>query len=543
MELSYKGISEKSSWESVSIALPTFDIESMVASTIDTPNWVHFGAGNIFRAYIARLAQTLLSKNLMSSGIVAVETFDSEIVEKVYKPYDNLSIFAGLCPDGSMKLEVIASVADSICPIPDSISSESDFSNTRLEGIFSKPSLQLVTATITEKGYSIFDIDGNLLPEVARDIASGPYSCTHVICIITSLLLKRFSSGALPIAIVSLDNLSRNGEVFRKAVIAVAREWTRGGFADAEFLDYLEDDSTVSFPLTMIDKITPYPSYEVLSSLRKLGIKNMDIVITEKKSYTAAFVNAEIPEYLVIEDNFPNGRPPLEKSGVLFTDGDTVCETERMKVTTCLNPLHTAMSVYGCLLGYDRISDVVKDADIKRLIKRIGYDEGLPVAPGSVIIDPRNFLDEVINIRLPNPFLCDTPQRIATDTSKKVAVRFGETIKSYLSRDDLDINSLTAIPLAIAGWLRYLMAIDDAGKEYALSPDPMQDELSKILRPITFGKPETVGNRLVPILSNIDLFGTDLYKATLGSKIEEMFTSQISAPGAVRKSLKAYLAR
>lgn len=77
-------------------------------------------------------------------------------------------------------------------------------------------------------------------------------------------------------------------------------------------------------------------------------------------TYIAAFVNAEKPQYLVVEDRFPNGRPVLEKAGVYLTDRDTVNRTERMKVTTCLNPLHTAMSVYGCMLGL--YADLRRDA-------------------------------------------------------------------------------------------------------------------------------------------------------------------------------------
>ena len=126
-----------------------------------------------------------------------------------------------------------------------------------------------------------------------------------------------------------------------------------------------------------------------------------------------------------------------------------------MKVTTCLNPLHTAMSMYGCLLGYTRICEEMKDEDIVRLIKRLGYVEGLPVVVDPKILSPKAFIDEVIEQRLPNPFMPDAPQRIATDTSQKVGIRFGETIKSYVS-EGRDMSNLVALPLAIAGWMRYL---------------------------------------------------------------------------------------
>ena len=88
----------------------------------------------------------------------------------------------------------------------------------------------------------------------------------------------------------------------------------------------------------MIDKITPRPSETVKETLSQKGIEGMDIVVTARNSYVAPFVNAEVSEYLVIEDRFTNGRPPLEEAGVIFTDRETVNKVETMKVTTCLNP-------------------------------------------------------------------------------------------------------------------------------------------------------------------------------------------------------------
>ena len=151
-------------------------------------------------------------------------------------------------------------------------------------------------------------------------------------------------------AVVSMDNCSHNGEKLMSAVIEVASAWVKNGFAPAAFLDYLKDESKIAFPWSMIDKITPRPHPKVEKALADAGIEGMAPIVTEKKTFIAAFVNAEKPQYLVVEDKFPNGRPPLEKAGVYFCDRDTVNMCEKMKVTTCLNPLHTAMSMYGCLL-------------------------------------------------------------------------------------------------------------------------------------------------------------------------------------------------
>ena len=128
-------------------------------------------------------------------------------------------------------------------------------------------------------------------------------------------------------------------------------------------------------------------------------------IVTEKNTFIAPFVNAEKPQYLVIEDNFPNGRPPLEEAGVYMTDRETVNNTEKMKVMTCLNPLHTALAVYGCLLGYNSIADEMKDNELRALVEKIGYDEGMPVVIDPKIINPSDFIHEVVEKRLPNPFV------------------------------------------------------------------------------------------------------------------------------------------
>jgi fructuronate reductase len=182
----------------------------------------------------------------------------------------------------------------------------------------------------------------------------------------------------------------------------------------------------------------------------------------------------------------------------------------------------------------------MKDADLVALVNRIGYTEGLPVVTDPGIISPRAFIDEVIGQRLPNVFMPDTPQRIATDTSQKIPIRFGETIKSYLA-ENRPVDQLVALPLAIAGWLRYLLGVDDAGNAMPLSGDPLLDELRSMLAGIELGKPETCGEKLRPILSNSIIFGSDLTACPLGDRITGYFLEEIAGPGAVRNTLKKYM--
>lgn len=354
--------------------------------------------------------------------------------------------------------------------------------------------------------------------------------------ITTSLLYHRYKNGAFPIAVVSMDNCSHNGEKLQASVMTIAEEWIKNKKVDSEFLNYLK--TKVSFPWSMIDKITPRPSDKIKDKINTMGIEDMDPVITSKGTYIAPFVNAEVPEYLVIEDNFPNGRPPLENAGVYMTTRDIVNKSETMKVTSCLNPLHTALAVYGCLLGYTKICDEMKDADLVRLVKQIA-NEGMKVVINPEIIDPQKFVNEVINDRLPNPNIPDSPQRIATDTSQKVGIRYGETIKAYMSAPDLNTADITAIPAAIAGWLRYILGVDDDGELFERSSDPMLDYLTKKLDGITVGNPESAFGKLNDILSDEKLFGVNLYSAGIGEKIENYFYKMLEGKGAIRKLLQS----
>jgi fructuronate reductase len=171
------------------------------------------------------------------------------------------------------------------------------------------------------------------------------------------------------------------------------------------------------------------------------------------------------------------------------------------------------------------------------LVYKQAYVEGLPVVVHPGVIDPEEFLKQVLEERLVNPNIPDTPQRIATDTSQKVGVRYGATIMAHGE----NAGNLKYIPFAIAGWLRYLLGIGDSGSPFELSPDPLLKELKKHLSGIEFGKPGSVGDRLKPILSNSRIFGIDLYSAGIGKRIEEYFREMIGGPGAVRRALQKVL--
>lgn len=535
MKLNRASLADKAGWAAAHVELPQYDVAAVAEATKKAPTWVHFGTGNIFRAYIAALAQRMLNEGLTDKGLLMANTNDPAILDIAYTPFDNLCIAVTLNPDATTSREIIGSIAEGI-----KADSSDEAAMTRFREIFSDPGLQMLSFTITEKGYKLYNPDGTLLPAVEADMKEGPHNTKNAMATLTKFLYWRYQAGGFPLAVCSFDNCSHNGQTFHNSVAEIAEVWCRNGLVEQGFVDWLNDESKVSFPWSMIDKIVPRPSKVVEESLTADGIEGMEAIVTKKRGYTAAFVNAERPQYLVIEDKFPNGRPPLDKVGVIFCDRETVNKTERMKVTTCLNPLHTALAVYGCMLGYTLICDEMKDATLVKLVKRLGYVEGLPVVVDPGILSPKAFIDEVVEQRLPNPFMPDSPQRIATDTSQKVGIRFGETIKSYVEKGK-DLHELTALSLAIAGWLRYLLGVGDDGKAIEISADPMKDELQAQLAGVEVGRPESYNGQIRPILANANIFGSDLCALGMADRIEEMFVSELAGEGAVRRTLEAYL--
>lgn len=537
MKLSLEGIKNSSDWEAADIALPGYDVEKASCKAQEAPRWAHFGIGNIFRIFIGSIADGLLENGELDTALTCVETFDYDVVDKIYRPFDNLGLSVVLNTDGTRDYKVLGAFGEAV-----KAQSTDPEQWNRLKEIFVSPSLQLVSFTITEKGYALANAEGKYLPYVQADIDHGPDRATGAMPIVTSMLLERYKKGGTPLALVSMDNCSQNGSLLRSSVLTMTEEWLKRGYVDQGFADYVEDEDKVSFPWTMIDKITPRPNPVIAADLKALGVEDMEPVETSKRTYIAPFVNGEDPQYLVIEDHFPNGRPALEKGkGVYLGSRDTVNKSERMKVTALLNPVHSAIAPLGVLLGEEYFATLINhDPKLMKLAKMVAYDEGMPMVPDPGILSPKNFADELFQLRFVNEYLLDTNLRIVTDESQGLGVRFGETIKAYTAKYG-SAERLTAIPLGIAGWLRYMLGVDDQGNSYTLAPDPMAEELTRAFQDIVIGNPETLKDQLKPILSNEKIFFADLYKNGLGEKIEGFFREMIAGKGAVKATIYKYI--
>ncbi|NCC91308.1 MAG: mannitol dehydrogenase family protein, partial [Spirochaetia bacterium] len=168
MKLTNEGLQAKEAWKQKGYTLPAFDRDAMLKETAQNPTWVHFGAGNIFRVFPAALQQHLLNQKITKTGIIVGEGFDYEIIDKVYDKHDNLTLMVTLKSDGSIDKEVIASVAYAYKCDPQ-FAKEWEF----FQQAFRNPSLQMVSFTITEKGYSLRAGNGEFYPAMVADLANG----------------------------------------------------------------------------------------------------------------------------------------------------------------------------------------------------------------------------------------------------------------------------------------------------------------------------------------------------------------------------------
>ena len=169
MRLLDSELKDKSVWEKAGIELPKFDREAMKAETAKTPQWIHFGAGNIFRAFPAALQQKLLNEGIEKTGIIVAEGYDYEIVKKAYRPQDDLSLLVTLKANGTIEKTLIASLAESL-----TVDRHDEADWNRLKDIFASKTLQMVSFTITEKGYSLTGADGSYRADVTADFEAGP---------------------------------------------------------------------------------------------------------------------------------------------------------------------------------------------------------------------------------------------------------------------------------------------------------------------------------------------------------------------------------
>ena len=234
--------SDKQEWLGKGYELYSFDREKVIEETKTKPTWVHFGPGNIFRAFIAKVQQNLLDRKIEDKGIIVAEGFDYEIIDKVYRPLDNIFLDVTLHADGNIEKTVVGSIVESLV-----MDNETE-DWKRLKDIFTSDSLQVASFTITEKGYNLKNQNGEFFPQVISDFENGPGNPGGYIGKVAALCYERYLAGGFPISFVSMDNCSGNGDRLHHAINTFAEEWEKRGLVEAGFKAYVNDKSKVGFP-------------------------------------------------------------------------------------------------------------------------------------------------------------------------------------------------------------------------------------------------------------------------------------------------------
>ncbi len=337
------------------------------------------------------------------------------------------------------------------------------------------PAIKILSLTITEKGYC-YDSKGDLDPNnpgIQHDLKNLNAPKTGIGYVVAALR-DRMNAGAQPFTVMSCDNLPGNGHRTKHIVTQFAK------LVDAKLAAWIEQN--VHFPNAMVDRITPATTDKVVAFVReKCGIDDAWPVVCE-----------DFRQW-VLEDDFGQGRPALEKAGVQMV-GD-VEPYELMKVRL-LNGSHSALSYLSYLMGYREVDVAMADPLMSGFVRAYMDNDVTPSVPSVPGIDLNNYKDTLIR-RFSNPAISDKIQRLAEDGSQKIPNAILPCIRHALKNN----GSIAFACLALAGWFRYMTGTDEQGAAIEIK-DPRRDEMTKRIN----ASPENPAG----VLGITEIFGTDL---------------------------------
>lgn len=366
--------------------------------------------------------------------------------------------------------------------------------------------IKILSLTITEKGYC-YNTDGNLDQTNAfiQEDLKSPDAPKTALGYIVSALARRRKEGMKPFTVMSCDNLPGNGHLTQRLVLQFA------DLINAELSQWIKEN--VSFPNAMVDRITPVTTDTIVQIVAdKFNVDDKWPVVCE--------------DYIqwVLEDNFSDGRPPLDKVGVqLVADVDPY---EKMKVRL-LNGSHSALSYLSYLMGYREVDKAMSDPLMAKFVRLYMDEDITPSVPNVPGVDLEAYKDKLIE-RFANPAISDQVQRLAEDGSQKIPNAILPCISYQLENG----GSIKYAALALAGWFSYLRAIDEDLKPIEIK-DPLADKLTSIMK---------LDSRTpARILGVEEIFGTDLPIAPEFVKQVREALESLYENGA-RKTLEAYCA-
>ena len=220
------------------------------------------------------------------------------------------------------------------------------------------PATRIVSLTITEGGYNLNAVTGEFNaadPSILADLRPGAVPHT-VFGLVTEALARRRDRGVTAFTILCCDNIQGNGHVSQRAFTAFAR------LRDPELADWMTRH--VRFPNCMVDRITPQTTEADRAELsRRFGVDDQWPVLCEPFTQW------------VLEDNFSDGRPPLEDAGVQIVSDVEPYELMKLRL---LNASHQALCYPGSLVGYRFVHEVTSDPLFARFLLDYMTAEAIP---------------------------------------------------------------------------------------------------------------------------------------------------------------------
>ncbi|WP_446028911.1 mannitol dehydrogenase family protein [Lelliottia amnigena] len=444
------------------VQLPQYDRQQLRSRI------VHFGFGAFHRAHQALLTNRVLNATGGDWGICEISLFSGDVLMSQLREQDHLFTVLEKGADGNQPI-VIGAVHECLNAKLDSLAA--------IIEKFCEPQVAIVSLTITEKGYCIDPATGKLDTQNARILhdlenPTEPHSAPGIL---VEALHRRRERGLTPFTVLSCDNIPDNGHVVKNAVLGMAEK------RSPDLAKWIE--THVSFPGTMVDRIVPAATEVSLAEItQELGVEDPCAISCEP------FIQ------WVIEDNFVAGRPEWEIAGVQMVQ--EVLPWEQMKLRM-LNGSHSFLAYLGYLAGFAHVSDCMQDDAFREAARRLMLDEQAPTLR-ITDVDLTAYADSLID-RFANPALQHRTWQIAMDGSQKLPQRMLEGVRVHLQRK----SAWPLLALGIAGWMRYVSGVDDAGNAI-----DVRDPLSEKIRVLVETSSEK--GRVKALLALSEIFGSDL---------------------------------
>jgi len=439
------------------VKAPNYSRESL------TPGIIHIGVGNFHRAHQAIYMHKLFNAGLAHDWAIrgaGIKSYDAIMRDKLQQQ-DYLTTVVEL-DDNNLTAQISASMIDFI-----------DNDADALIAALSQDEIRIVSLTITEGGYFMDDKTGafNLAhAEIQADIANIDQPAT-VFGLIISALKARRAKNTLPFTVLSCDNIPHNGDVTQRVVLEMANA------IDADLARWIKAE--VTFPNSMVDCITPATSAQERERLTTLfGIEDQAPVFCEPF------------RQWVLEDNFVNGRPPLEQVGAEFVNDVAPFELMKLRI---LNGGHAAIAYPGALLGIDFVHDVMQTPSIRQYLKKLVTEEIIPsLAPVPGVNFDEYF--SIIESRFSNPEVRDTVPRLCQDASNRLPKFILPIITANLAQG----RDCRGLALVVALWCRLCYQSSLPSSDITLD-DLQADRLKK--------QAEMAQNNASAFLQMNDIFG------------------------------------